>query len=221
MDKNIKSRLWVSFGKRCCDAFGSLVLMVVLSPVLLGCALAVVVSMGRPIFFRQTRVGKGEHFFDIIKFRTMRSPKEGESLLFSDSDRVTRVGQFLRRTSLDELPELWNILKGEMSLVGPRPLLPAHLEIFTLEQRRRHQVRPGLTGLAQVSGRQHLTFTQRTALDLLYVEKISLWEDVCILLATINVVLRGSGVETGQEFNDVDDIGLREVLQRKSEEGKK
>ena len=96
-----------------------------------------------------------------------------------------------------------------------------HLEVFTLEQRRRHQVRPGLTGLAQVSGRQHLTFTQRTALDLLYVEKISLWEDVCILLATINVVLRGSGVETGQEFNDVDDIGLREVLQRKSEEGKK
>lgn len=214
-------KIWVAFGKRVVDFLGALVLMFLLSPILLICSVAVLISMGRPIFFRQIRIGFHEKPFEIVKFRTMRPPKKGESLLFSDADRVTRVGQFLRKTSLDELPELWNIFKGEMSFVGPRPLLPAHLEVFTIEQRRRHEVRPGLTGLAQISGRQNLTFKQRAALDIIYIGKISFIEDCRILFATLGVVLGGGGVETGQEFNDVDDVGLHKVLKSKIEDSEK
>ena len=192
--------------KRVFDFSASIVMVISLSPVLLGCAAAVAFSMGRPVFFRQKRIGLNEMEFEIIKFRTMRPPKDGESMLLTDAQRVTRVGEFLRRTSLDELPELWNVVKGEMSLVGPRPLLDAHLKVFTPEQRRRHLVRPGLTGLAQISGRQNLTFGQRTALDVLYVDTQSFWGDIKILFKTVGVVFGGGGVETGQVFSDVDGL---------------
>ncbi len=207
--------------KRIFDFSGSLLIVVALSPVLLGCAAAVAVSMGRPVFFKQKRIGLNEKEFEIIKFRTMRPPKEGESMLLTDAQRVTRVGEFLRRTSLDELPELWNVIKGDMSLVGPRPLLDAHLKVFTPDQRRRHLVRPGLTGLAQISGRQHLTFGQRTALDVLYVDTRSFWGDIKILFKTVGVVLGGGGVETGQVFSDVDDVGLKKIIEGEAKAGSK
>lgn len=205
--------------KRVFDFSASVVMVISLSPVLLGCAAAVAFSMGRPVFFRQKRIGLNEMEFEIIKFRTMRPPKDGESMLLTDAQRVTRVGEFLRRTSLDELPELWNVVKGEMSLVGPRPLLDAHLKVFTPEQRRRHLVRPGLTGLAQISGRQNLTFGQRTALDVLYVDTQSFWGDIKILFKTVGVVLGGGGVETGQVFSDVDDVGLKKIIEDEAKAG--
>lgn len=207
--------------KRVFDFSASVIIVISLLPVLLGCVVAVAFSMGRPVFFRQKRIGLNEKEFEIIKFRTMRPPKEGESMLLTDAQRVTRVGEFLRRTSLDELPELWNVLKGDMSLVGPRPLLDAHLKVFTPEQRRRHLVKPGLTGLAQISGRQNLTFSQRTTLDVLYVDTRSLLGDIKILFKTIGVVLGGGGVETGQVFSDVDDVGLKKIIENETKEGSK
>lgn len=207
--------------KRLFDLVGSACLLVLTSPILLASAAAVRISMGSPVFFRQKRIGLNEREFQIIKFRTMRPPKEGESMLLTDAQRVTRVGECLRRTSLDELPELWNVIKGDMSLVGPRPLLDAHLKVFTPDQRRRHLVRPGLTGLAQISGRQHLTFGQRTALDLLYVDTRSFWGDIKILFKTVGVVLGGGGVETGQVFSDVDDVGLKKIIEGEARAGSK
>lgn len=207
--------------KRAFDFSASFVLAIILLPLLLACCAAVACSMGRPVFFKQKRIGLNEREFEIIKFRTMRPPKDGESMLLTDAQRVTRVGEFLRRTSLDELPELWNVIKGDMSLVGPRPLLDAHLKVFTPDQRRRHLVRPGLTGLAQISGRQHLTFGQRTALDVLYVDTRSFWGDIRILFKTIGVVLGGGGVETGQVFSDVDDVGLKKIIEGEAKAGSK
>lgn len=207
--------------KRIFDLSASVFMVVALAPVLFGCATAIAFSMGSPVLFRQKRIGLNEKEFEIIKFRTMRPPKDGESMLLTDAQRVTRVGEFLRRTSLDELPELWNVIKGDMSLVGPRPLLDAHLKVFTPEQRRRHLVRPGLTGLAQISGRQNLTFSQRTALDVRYVDTQSFWGDIKILFKTVGVVLGGGGVETGQIFSDVDDVGLKKIIEGGTKEGSK
>lgn len=203
--------------KRCVDVVVSALGLLVLSPVLLGCAVAVAITSGRPVLFRQVRIGHGERPFTLVKFRTMRAPRPGEDRLRTDGDRVTRVGRVLRATSLDELPELWNVLRGDMSLVGPRPLLPEHLELYTDEQRRRHLVRPGITGLAQAAGRQHLTFSERLKLDVTYVDTRSAWLDLRILVRTVTVVVRGSGVETGQSFADVDDIGLEALLRSRSD----
>lgn len=205
--------------KRLLDFVLAIIGLVLLFPIFLACSVCVFISMGLPIFFKQKRIGLNEMEFEIIKFRTMRPPKDGESMLLTDAQRVTRVGEFLRRTSLDELPELWNVVKGEMSLVGPRPLLDAHLKVFTPEQRRRHLVRPGLTGLAQISGRQNLTFGQRTALDVLYVDTQSFWGDIKILFKTVGVVLGGGGVETGQVFSDVDDVGLKKIIEDEAKAG--
>ena len=157
----------------------------------------------------------------MYKFRTMREPKDGENRLLSDADRVTKVGKFLRKTSLDELPEIINVIKGEMSLVGPRPLLDLHLELFDENQLRRHNVKPGMTGLAQVMGRQSLSFTQRTDLDVKYVEDLSLWLDVKIIIKTILVVLGADGIKTGQKFEEVDDVGLKDLIEKKQKESEK
>ncbi len=198
--------------KRFFDLLCSVLLLMFLTPIFFGVIAAIYFSMGKPIFFKQKRIGLNENEFEIIKFRTMRPPEKNEQMLLTDAVRVTKVGNFLRRTSLDELPELWNIIKGDMSLVGPRPLLDAHLKVFTSKQRMRHTVRPGLTGLAQVSGRQSLTFGQRTALDIDYVNSQSLWGDIKILFRTIGIVLGGTGVETGQMFGEVDDVGLKSII---------
>jgi lipopolysaccharide/colanic/teichoic acid biosynthesis glycosyltransferase len=182
--------------------------LVALSP-LLGCAAAAIaLSMGRPVLFRQRRPGRHGEPFTIYKFRTMVEPRPGESRLHSDGARVTRLGLLLRKTSIDELPELWNVLIGEMSLVGPRPLLLEYLPKYTPEQQRRHEVRPGITGWAQVNGRQMIPFSKRLELDVWYVDHRSLALDLKILVETIKQAAVGQGEKTGQSLADVDDLGF-------------
>lgn len=167
--------------------------LVALSPVLGATALAVRLSMGSPILFRQQRPGLGGQPFDMLKFRTML-PVDPARGLIDDASRLTRVGAFLRSTSLDELPELINVLRGDMSLVGPRPLLMDYLDRYTPRQARRHEVRPGITGLAQVSGRNGLSWEERFELDVRYVDNWSLLADAKILLDTVLVVLKREGI---------------------------
>jgi sugar transferase EpsL len=185
--------------KRGVDVVGAGVGLVALSPVLLGIAVAVWVAQGRPILFRQVRPGLRGRPFTIFKFRTMRAVRPGEDRFRSDGQRVTGIGRFLRTSSLDELPELWNVLRGEMSLVGPRPLLVEYLEHYTPDERRRHDVRPGITGWAAVNGRHALAFRQRLALDVWYVDHWSLWLDVRILARTVVQVIRRSDVSTTED----------------------
>ena len=166
--------------------------LIVLAPLLLLIALAVLVTTGRPIFFRQVRIGWHERPFSLVKFRTMRAPWPGEVWFQSDRERITCLGRFLRTTSLDELPELWNVLRGDMSLVGPRPLLPEYLGVYTPEERRRHDVRPGLTGWAVVHGRNTLPFRERLRLDVWYVDHASIALDLLILARTVALVVRRS-----------------------------
>lgn len=194
--------------KRVIDVVGAGVALVVVSPVLAATALAIYATMGRPIFFTHERPGYEERPFTLRKFRTMRTPEPGESYLFTDAERLTRLGRFLRRTSIDELPELWQVLKGEMSLVGPRPLLREFLPKYTAEQHRRHDVRPGITGWAAVHGRQLLPFSRRLELDVWYVDNWSLRLDMKILAMTVRDVLKGQGVVSGQSIDDVDDLGF-------------
>lgn len=203
------------------DIFLSILVLLLIFPILLLLSCAIFVSMGSPIFFKQERIGKNNKPFIMYKFRTMREPKEGENRLLSDADRVTKVGAFLRKTSLDELPEIINVIKGEMSLVGPRPLLDLHLELFNDRQLKRHDVKPGMTGLAQVMGRQSLSFTQRTDLDVKYVENLSFWLDIKIIVKTILVVLGADGIKTGQKFEEVDDVGLKDLIEKKQKESEK
>ena len=203
------------------DIFLSILIFLLILPFLLILSCAILFSMGSPIFFRQERIGKNNKPFIMYKFRTMREPKGGENRLLSDADRVTKLGAFLRKTSLDELPEIINVIKGEMSLVGPRPLLDLHLELFDENQKRRHDVNPGMTGLAQVMGRQSLSFTQRTNLDVKYVDNLSLWLDVKIIVKTILVVLGADGIKTGQNFEEVDDVGLKDLIEKKQKESEK
>ncbi|PRQ08116.1 sugar transferase [Enhygromyxa salina] len=188
--------------------------LLALAPVLAGAAAAIVVSMGRPVLFRQRRPGRNGEPFTIYKFRTMVEPREGESRLHSDGARVTAVGKFLRKTSIDELPELWNVVRGEMSLVGPRPLLLEYLRKYTPEQMRRHEVAPGITGWAQVNGRQAIPFSKRLELDVWYVDNRSLALDLRILCKTVAQVVVGHGQHTGQSLADVDDLGFIEAPQK-------
>jgi sugar transferase EpsL len=179
--------------KRILDALLSGALLVALSPLLLGIAVAIRISMSGPVFFRQTRPGLGGKLFTLIKFRTMSDSYDAGGLL-SDESRITRLGAVLRRTSLDELPELWNVLKGDMSLVGPRPLLIEYLDRYTPQQARRHEVKPGITGVAQVSGRNALSWEDRLVLDVWYVDHWSLWLDLKILARTVWQVFARRGI---------------------------
>ena len=157
-------------------------------------AVAIVVKMGLPVFLRQSRPGYRGRSFTLYKFRTMRDARGPTGDLLPDERRLTPLGRFLRRTSLDELPELWNVLAGDMSLVGPRPLLPQYLGRYTQEQARRHEVRPGITGWAQVNGRNAITWEDKFALDVWYVDHWSLGLDLRILWMTLVQVLGGAGV---------------------------
>ena len=194
--------------KRCIDIVGVGLGLIVLSPVLAVVAVAIWWDMGRPIFFKHQRPGYKDKPFNMLKFRTMRQPNEDENMYLTDAERVTRLGNFLRNYSLDELPELFNVLKGDMSLVGPRPLLMEYLEIYTDEQARRHDVKPGITGWAQVNGRQNITFSKRFEYDVWYVDNMSFILDIKILFLTIIKVFKRDGVDTGQSFNEVDDVGI-------------
>lgn len=200
--------------KRVFDVFTSVVAAVLLSPVLLGAAVAIRVTMGGPVLFRQERPGYQGRPFTIYKFRTMRSAKDGEVWFRSDGERVTGLGRMLRRTSIDELPELWNVLRGEMSLVGPRPLLMEYLEKYTEEENRRHDAPPGITGWAQINGRQNILFSERFALDVWYVDNWSMGLDLRILVGTVTRVFKREGVVVGQDVDDVDDLGLSSDRER-------
>lgn len=183
--------------KRAFDVAMSASCLLVLSPLLLLIALLILATMGRPVLFTQLRPGLGGHPFRIIKFRTMTDRRDADGNLLPDGERLGLVGRMLRATSLDELPELWNVLRGDMSLVGPRPLLMEYLPLYSDEQRRRHLVRPGLTGLAQVGGRNALTWEEKFALDLRYVDQWSMMLDLRILAATVWKVLTRHGVSHG------------------------
>lgn len=203
---HIKPILDVTFG---------IILCMILLPILIVLAICVFISLGSPIIFKQERVGKDFKPFIMYKFRTMREPRKGENRLLSDADRVTKFGAFLRKTSLDELPELINVIKGDMSLVGPRPLLELHVELFNNEQKKRYTVKPGMTGLAQVMGRQFLSFSQRASLDVQYVNSLTFGFDLKIILKTILVVVGADGIKTGQKFEEVDDVGLKKLIEER------
>jgi lipopolysaccharide/colanic/teichoic acid biosynthesis glycosyltransferase len=179
--------------KRGADMALSAVALVVTLPMQAGVALLVRVKLGRPVLFRQVRPGRSGQPFTLVKFRTMTVPDAGGEPL-PDVERLTRFGRALRATSLDELPTLWNVLRGDMSLVGPRALLMEYLPLYTAEQSRRHEVRPGITGLAQVSGRNALPWPERLALDVVYVDNRSMGLDLWILATTITKVLRREGI---------------------------
>jgi sugar transferase EpsL len=185
--------------KRAFDLAASACALVVLSPVLAATAVAVRLFIGSPILFRQLRPGLAGEPFEILKFRTMTDARGADGALLPDADRLTRFGRFLRASSLDELPELVNIARGEMSFVGPRPLLMQYLPLYTPEQARRHEVRPGLTGWAQVKGRNALDWEQKFALDTWYVENRSLWLDLKILALTVRAVIAREGISQAGE----------------------
>lgn len=180
--------------KRALDVAAAAAGLLVLSPVLLLVALAVRVNLGSPVFFRQARPGLHGRTFRLVKFRTMRDAADRHGRPLPDAERLTPFGRFLRASSLDELPELWNVLRGDMSLVGPRPLLTEYLPLYSPRQARRHEVRPGLTGWAQVNGRNALGWKDRLELDVWYVEHRSLALDVRILLRTVGTVFARRGI---------------------------
>ncbi len=180
--------------KRVMDIVAASAGLLVLMPLLLVIALLVRLRLGSPIFFTQTRIGQGEKPFNLIKFRTMTDARGADGQLLEDAVRLTPFGAWLRATSIDELPELWNILIGQMSLVGPRPLLPRYLPYYTARERLRHRMRPGITGLAQVSGRNAIGWDARLELDAQYVEQFSIARDLQILWRTAAVVLNRSGI---------------------------
>lgn len=177
--------------KRAIDIVVSGVGLIVSVPIQLVTAAVVLKTHGTPILFRQPRPGKDGVVFEMVKFRTMLEP---DATRFTDADRLTKTGRFLRATSLDELPSLWNVFKGDMSLVGPRPLLVSYLSHYSQEQARRHEVRPGITGLAQVKGRNSISWDERFALDIEYVENRSLLMDLRVLLQTIKTVIKRDGI---------------------------
>jgi len=180
--------------KRALDLAVSLSALVALSPVLLLIAVLVRSRLGSPVLFSQQRPGRGGRPFRLLKFRTMTDARDPSGKLRPDADRLTPLGRRLRALSLDELPELWNVLRGEMSLVGPRPLLVEYLGRYSPEQARRHEVRPGLTGWAQVNGRNATTWEERLRLDVWYVDHRSLWLDLRILARTVVLVFRRDGI---------------------------
>ena len=180
--------------KRSIDLLFSFAALVILSPFLLLVAWQVRRKLGGPVLFKQTRPGLGGQPFRLLKFRTMTDAVDADGDLLPDSDRLEKFGKFLRSTSLDELPELWNVLKGDMSLVGPRPLLMEYLELYSREQNRRHEVRPGITGWAQVNGRNAISWDDRFKLDVWYVDNQSLWLDLRIIGKTLRSVLLREGI---------------------------
>jgi lipopolysaccharide/colanic/teichoic acid biosynthesis glycosyltransferase len=185
--------------KRLFDFFASLAALLLLSPVFLFLALLVRVNIGVPILFTQTRPGLHGKPFTMTKFRTMTNARGADGTLLSDAERLPRFGRFLRTTSLDELPELWNVLNGDMSLVGPRPLLMEYLQLYSPEQARRHDVRPGITGWAQVNGRNAISWDEKFKLDVWYVDHQSLWLDVKILFLTVRRVFQRNGISADGE----------------------
>lgn len=191
--------MYQKYIKRLLDIVISLTALVILSPVLLVVAVLVRIKLGSPVIFHQDRPGYHEKIFKLCKFRSMTDARGADGELLPDEVRLTKFGKVLRATSLDELPELWNILNGDMSLIGPRPLLVRYLPYYTPEERKRHDVRPGLTGLAQVNGRNALGWEARFAYDLEYVDHVTFGMDLKIVFMTVFKVLKHSGTLSGAD----------------------
>ena len=203
--------------KRIFDFAFALTLAMLISPVMLATALAVLLRMGLPVLFRQQRPGWHGLPFEVLKFRTMAQVTGPDGQQLPDETRLTPLGVFLRRFSLDELPQLFNVLKGDMSLVGPRPLLMEYLPLYSAEQMRRHDVRPGITGWTQISGRNALSWEEKFALDVWYVDHRSIWLDLMILAKTVSRVWCGSGVSkagfaTTEKFRGTGTLGVSESI---------
>lgn len=194
-----KGSIYRRFIKRPMDFILSLIAIIVLSPIFLVVAILVRTKLGSPILFKQKRPGLNEKLFMMYKFRTMTDERDENGELRPDDIRLTKFGKLLRSTSLDELPELFNILKGDMSIIGPRPLLVQYLSLYNDQQRRRHEVRPGLSGLAQVSGRNELSWEEKFNLDVKYVENVTLIGDFSIILITIKKVFIREGINSETE----------------------
>ena len=186
--------MYAKYFKRILDFILSLIAIIILSPVLLIVAVLVRIKLGSPVIFKQQRPGKDEKIFTLYKFRTMTDKKDENGNLLPDSERLTKFGKTLRSTSLDELPELFNILKGDMAIVGPRPLLVEYLPLYNKEQKHRHDVRPGLTGLAQISGRNSISWEEKFKEDIIYVKNITFISDMKIILKTIIKVFKREGI---------------------------
>ena len=191
-----KNRIYQKYIKRILDFVLSFTAFVVLSPVLLVTAALVRVKLGKPVIFRQERPGKDEKIFKLYKFRTMTDERDENGQLLPDDVRLTKFGKTLRSTSLDELPELWNIVKGDMSIVGPRPLLVRYLPLYNATQKHRHDVRPGFTGLAQVHGRNSISWEEKFDWDIRYVNHVTFFTDVEIILDTVRTVLKREGISS-------------------------
>jgi lipopolysaccharide/colanic/teichoic acid biosynthesis glycosyltransferase len=200
--------------RRFVDVVGAGFLTVLLSPVLGALAAAIRFTMGSPVYFRQLRPGYKGQPFEVVKFRTMKDAVDAEGDPLSDEERLTRLGIFMRQLSLDELPQLWNILRGDMSFIGPRPLLMEFLKWYSPEQMRRHDVKPGVTGWAQVQGRHAILFSKRLELDVWYVDHRSLGLDLKILGLTLLKVLSMRGAQPAQTDAEVDDVGLHDAVRR-------
>ena len=205
--------MYKNYLKRLFDFLAAFFGLLLLSPlfiiVMIGLYFA---NKGKPFFF-QSRPGKNENIFKIIKFKTMNDRKDSNGNLLADAERLTPIGAFVRKTSLDEIPQLINVLKGDMSLIGPRPMLPEYLPLYTEKHKKRHNVRPGITGLAQVKGRNTMKFSERFNNDVFYVENLSLILDIKILFLTLKSVLfKSSTIVHGQTVDDVDDLGISKNL---------
>ena len=188
--------MYAKYIKRPLDFILSLIAIIILSPLLLIVAILVRIKLGKPVIFKQQRPGKNEKIFTLYKFRTMTDKKDENGNLLPDEQRLTKFGKALRSTSLDELPELINILKGDMAIVGPRPQLIKDMLFMTKEQRRRHSVRQGLTGLAQISGRNNISWEEKINYDLKYIDRVTFYGDLKIILKTVEKVFKKEDIET-------------------------
>lgn len=212
-----KAGLYEKYIKRLLDIVLSGCALIVLSPLLLVTAILVRVKLGSPVIFCQERPGKDEKIFKLHKFRSMSDARDETGSLLPDKERLTGFGKKLRALSIDELPELWDIFRGKMSIVGPRPLLVEYLPYYSEDERHRHDVRPGLTGLAQINGRNTLTWEQKFAYDLEYVQRISFCEDIKILFRTVGKVLNRSGVKVNTQSGEGNLAKIRSCVCEKAE----
>lgn len=196
--------MYKHFLKPLCDKLLALVLLVVLSPIILGTMLLLAIANRGKVFFTQERPGKNEKIFKVIKFKTMNDRTDAEGNLLPDAERLTAVGRFVRSTSIDELPQIFNVLKGDMSFIGPRPLLVQYLPLYSAEQRRRHEVTPGISGWAQVNGRNAISWSKKFELDVWYVDHVSLLTDLKVFWLTIYNILRRKDInQAGQATMEV------------------
>lgn len=201
--------------KRIFDIIITILGLLIISPIIIFLSFLAWVVQGSPIVFRQTRAGMHGNSFTLYKFRTMNDAVSPDGDLLPDAQRLTRFGKILRDTSLDELPQLFNVIKGDLSLVGPRPLLMEYLSLYTHEQSRRHEVKPGITGWAQVNGRQNLKYSKKLEYDVWYVDNWNFFLDIKILLMTFLMVIRRKNVNSGYDYKEVDDLGLTKNLKLK------